>query len=216
MNHHIQQLTIEFDAPDFPAAREKQQALTRWAKSDLLWKAANEVLNAYDVPGHVLRIPRLELEVNIENEAMFQTAFLASLGKNLELAISKIQEKDLVEKQTNPDSSNNRVLTSAENAFQAMILYLKNGVLPWYLSRHEYPYFNAFIRDFNINGTADQIQFLRQEAMTNTIICKRLYDVLGPVGFYNLVIRNLVKLPLLSDQLMRQWPHESTACRFIP
>ena len=24
------------------------------------------------------------------------------------------------------------------------------------------------------------------------------------------------KLPLPSDQIMRQWPHESTACRFIP
>ena len=86
INHVIQRLTVEVEAPNQQTARQHQEALSHWFKSEAFWRAVSARLDALVPDGVVLRIPKLEINVTGATEEAFQKDFIQVLIKYVEEA----------------------------------------------------------------------------------------------------------------------------------
>jgi hypothetical protein len=132
-NHVIQRLTIEITANDYNAARERQDEMSRWAKSESLWRGLSEKLDALVPSDKVLTIPKLELDIVGTTEAAFQKAFTESFVKAVEQVLYQSNEVKLV---------------SREQDLSVIALYfLEFGTLPPYVSHKKGAALQVFLRN---------------------------------------------------------------------
>ena len=86
-NHVIQRLTVEVNAPDQQTARQHQEALSHWFKSETFWRTVSARLDALVPDDVVLSISKLEIDVVGATEEAFQKDFIQAIVKQLEKAV---------------------------------------------------------------------------------------------------------------------------------
>jgi hypothetical protein len=116
MNHTIQRLTVEINADSQSGARQRQDDLSRWCRTDAFWAMLSERLDRVVPDDVVVTIPRLEIDVDATDELSFQKDLIEKL-------VCRIQEL--------PSVTSNVVRFQREEYVRQMALFfLENGFYP--------------------------------------------------------------------------------------
>lgn len=92
INHVIQRLTLETTATDMETARQQQDDLSQWVKSDAFWQTLSDRLDRVVPADRVVSIPKLEIEVTGVNEAAFQKDFIQAFVQEIERVLQNEKE----------------------------------------------------------------------------------------------------------------------------
>ncbi|WP_234671135.1 contractile injection system tape measure protein [Dyadobacter sp. CY261] len=153
----IQHLRIEVLADGQVSARELQNELSNWCRSNAFWQRVSDRLDELVPPGAVLQISRLELEIGAADRAIF----LDNLLEKLALAVENgVRERAMI--------------PEAEYLHGHAIYFLIHGYLPVGSSAMDGSRVRDFLRGFGNSFHPDFGKMFRREMPDNPQMIGRL------------------------------------------
>jgi hypothetical protein len=159
-NHLIQRLTVEVSAADPATARQRQDELSRWVRSESLLNRISERLDQIVADDVVWRIPKIEIEVSGADEASFHKNLIETLVKKISQSVQGQADKKAISKQSHLQ--------------ETIFFYLVNGFLPASVSQTTKQEIQAFFKAQTTRLDEHFWQEIQRQAAENPQIISQL------------------------------------------
>ncbi len=174
--HLIGRLTVEIALPGADGALARLQEIGGWARSDGLWRDLSRALDQLVPPDEVVTIPRLELTVEVNSEAAFQS----QLRRALTRAVGQLLQRR--------DSAAGR--RSLGQYTEALVWhFLATGALPWTAPQDQGPAVANFLNNLPDVENEAFVERLRAASAASPVPWQRLVYAIGLEKARRLVLR---------------------------
>ncbi len=162
--HVIGQLTVEIQGATIATAADYQRACSQQVRSAHFLSLLNQELDRLDQGNGVWQIPRLELDLQIENDDQFGAAFLAAFRQ----AIAQ-----------QATYSNRQMVSEETNIASLALHFLEHGTLPWNATPQQKSAIHQLLVADEFAEISDFLHNLEQKAAHKASIWLRFLYTVG-------------------------------------
>jgi Contractile injection system tape measure protein len=165
INHVIQRLTLETTATDMETARQQQDDLSHWVKSEAFWQTLSDRLDRVVPADRVVSIPKLEIVVTGANEATFQKDFIEAFVQEIEHVLQNQKEH----------------ISQSEEAhlIELALFFLEKGYLPATVGKGYAVKVQQYLKNVVARGDRSFWQLFYQRTVLQPQIIERLIQHIG-------------------------------------
>jgi Contractile injection system tape measure protein len=163
--HIIGQVTIEIQGVDAAGAGKYQQVCSRQIRSAGFLDALSRELDRLGGDDVVVKIPRLEIELQLHEEEQFGSVFLEALRK-------------VLARQT--DEINLKAVSTENNLISLALHFLGTGALPWNTSPQQKLAVQKLFTEAPVEELAPLLDSMEQHAAQQTEVWIRFLYACGP------------------------------------
>jgi hypothetical protein len=178
MQHHIiEKMHVETRADNYTDAAKLQHQLGYWIHTNSFRRQLETLLDELVPNGESMKIDRVELQIDVENEQMFSSQFLKELRKAIQKKIK-----------TGPRNS---VQLVSREAFEERItaFFLKYGAVPSNTDRVMMDRIHEAIRQLPHGGDEKLAALVFKTAQAHLLVWERLYYMIGLSGIREFLLR---------------------------
>lgn len=176
--HVIVHLRIEVNGKDQISARQRQEELCLWCRTDSLWQVVSERLSAI-VPGYmVIRIPKIEINLEVADETGFQRGFIEMLCRQVGEALVGLQPANKI--------------TRTNHLHQLALYFLTFGYLPPATAKADAYQMEAFLNDQLTNPDTVFWNAFRTQLRIEPQMFSRLVQHYGRAWIREIMMRHII------------------------